>query len=367
MRIAFDHQIFGWQRYGGISRYIFELSQAIAKDARNNVHVVSPLFVNEYLTEAPKEVAVWGVRVRQIPRTGRLVRAVNSLGARAVLAHLKPDLVHETYYVRHRIAPRKSKVVLTVHDMIHERYPNDFLGAEITIREKKESVRRADHIICVSDQTRRDLIDILNVSPERCSTVHLGFRPLRVPQRSAPPPTSRPYILYVGLRSGYKNFRTLVGAVALSVRLKSCFDIVCFGGGRFSRDESNLMAELGFDEARVHQVGGDDSVLSALYRGASAFVYPSRFEGFGIPPLEALSCDCPLVCSDTGAVREVVGNAGLYFNPANPEELAKALERIVEDDQLRASLRAAGQTRVQQFSWEKCAAQTMALYNTALG
>lgn len=366
MRIAFDHQIFGWQRYGGISRYIFELSQTIANNARNEVHVVSPLFVNEYLKASPKELAVWGVPVRQIPRTGRLVRAANSLGTRAILAHLKPDIVHETYYAPRRSAPCSSKVVLTVHDMIHERYPSEFLGASTTIREKKESVSRADHIICVSDQTRRDLIDILNVAPERCSTVHLGFRPLRVPQSPLPAPTSRPYILYVGLRSGYKNFRTLVAAVAMSARLKSGFDIVCFGGGRFSRDESNHMAQLGFDDGRLHQVGGGDSVLSALYRGASAFVYPSRFEGFGIPPLEAMSCDCPVVCSDTGAVREVVADAGLYFNPADPEELAKALERVVEDDGLRASLRAAGQTRVQQFSWDKCAAQTLTLYERAL-
>lgn len=367
MRIAFDHQIFGWQRYGGISRYAFELSQMIAKNAQNEVHVVAPLFVSEYLKEAPEELAVWGVPVRQIPRTGRLVRAANSLGTRAIFAHLKPDLVHETYYATHRSAPRKSRVVLTVHDMIHERYPSEFLGASITIREKKEAISRADHIICVSDQTRSDLIDILNVAPERCSTVHLGFRPLQVPQSGLPAPTSRPYVLYVGLRSGYKNFRTLIAAVALSARLKSGFDIVCFGGGRFSRDENNLMAQLGFDEGRVHQVGGGDSALAALYRGASAFVYPSRFEGFGIPPLEAMSCDCPVVCSDTGAIREVVADAGLYFNPADPEGLAKALERVVEDDALRASLCAAGQTRMQQFSWDKCAAETLALYNRALG
>jgi glycosyltransferase involved in cell wall biosynthesis len=363
MKIAYDYQIFGWQQYGGISRYFYELANNIALNKMAEVALISPLYINSYLQLACEELHVMGRRVPAIHRTGRICRAVNQILARPLMHGFSPDIVHETYYSTSRRAPKRSKVVLTVFDMIHERYPESFAAWDTTSKEKAAAVRRADHIVCISENTRRDLIEILDVEPERISVVHLGFALTNGSAGIAAEP-ARPYLLYVGSRGGYKNFETLLRAFASVAALRTTYDLLAFGGGAFNAKERALMLELGVSNGSVRQVAGDDARLADLYRNAAVFVYPSFYEGFGIPPLEAMSFDCPVACSNSSSIPEVVGDAAILFDPHSVESIAKALLGLSGDSAMRSTLVVRGRERIKVFSWKNCADQTMDIYRS---
>ena len=367
MKIAFDHQIFGWQEYGGISRYAFELASALHAGGSDEVAIFCPLYVNRYLDHAPAGLLRGGRRVPFFPRSGRVYRALNRWLGWPALRRFGPDIVHETYYSGRGARLRGARHVLTVYDMIHERFPENFSPADPTRREKATAVARADHVICISEQTRKDLIDILGVPREKTSVVHLGFA-LTAGRRPAEarPPVEHPYILFVGSRGGYKNFSQLLLAYASSPALRDQVRLVCFGGGAFRPVELGAIARAGLDASQVIQIAGDDEALANCYRHARAFVYPSRYEGFGIPPLEAMSFDCPVACSNVSSIPEVVGNAAEMFDPDSVDAIASALERIVDDEDRRRSLIALGRERLERFSWATCASQTRDVYRGLL-
>lgn len=350
-------------------RVIFRSASNIAAIKAAEVTVVSPLYINAYLQSVAGGVCVTGKNFPAIRRAGRLFRAANELVAPALMRNLSPDIVHETYYSKNRCAPEKSRVVLTVFDMIHERYPTSFPLWDNTSKEKAIAVKRADHIICISEQTRSDLIDILNVSPLVTSVVPLGFSLTRgdVDTTTDSAVSNRPFLLYVGGRSGYKNFDRFIRAFASNQLLRNAFDIIAFGGGSFSRDELQLFSELFLPNGSVRQVAGGDARLAELYRGAAVFVYPSLYEGFGIPPLEAMSFDCPVVCSNTSSIPEVVGDAACFFDPTDVSSIESALVNVTGSNALRLSLIARGRDRIKMFSWEKCALETVDIYKKVLG
>ena len=261
------------------------------------------------------------------------------------------------------VAPRNARVVLTVYDMIHERFPEYFSIASPTRREKALAVTRADHVICISEQTRRDLIEFLGVSPAKTSVVYLGFSLTAAPQATIENGAlSRPFVLYVGSRNGHKNFAGLLHAYAASQFLMDEFDLVCFGGGELAAKENELISELGIAAGKIRQVSGNDGLLGFYYQAARAFVCPSLYEGFGIPPLEAMSFGCPVVCSNTSSIPEVVGDAAEQFDPADHESMRKAIESVVGTDELRKNLIERGSERVGCFSWERCARETLDVY-----
>ncbi|MHB1085894.1 MAG: glycosyltransferase family 4 protein [Thiobacillus sp.] len=362
MRIAYDYQIFGEQKYGGISRYFFELISNISKISDTEVGIVSPLYVNAYLAAATTDFRIYGRKIPSVRHTGRIVRAINQLLTPSALVRFHPDLVHETYYSKNYCAPAGSKVVLTVFDMINERFPESFTSRDPTSRFKAIAVERADHVICISEQTRRDLVELLDTDPAKISVVHLGFTLTRSAPAKDEHRIERPYLLYVGKRGGYKNFSSLLRAYAAKPELRHTHDLIAFGGDAFNAQEKDLMRNLGILDEKVRQVGGDDSVLAGLYRQASLFVYPSLYEGFGIPPLEAMSFDCPVVCSNTSSIPEVVGDAAELFDPNSTEALIASIERILNDKVLRQTLVMRGRERIKIFSWERCAQQTMDVY-----
>ena len=154
----------------------------------------------------------------------------------------------------------------------------------------------------------------------------------------------------------------MLQAYAASPKLSEDFDVICFGGGGFTADEINQFSGLGISGKRIHQLAGDDTVLAEHYRAASVFIYPSLYEGFGIPPLEAMSFDCPVVCSNVSSIPEVVGNAAEMFNPYEVDAIRLAIERVVTDDRLRQTLIERGRERIKVFSWERCARETLDVY-----
>jgi len=367
MKIVFDHQILGWQKFGGVSRYISELSAKLSSVYNQRVWVVCPLYRNHYLDKATPELNIIGIPAPNIPKTGRIYRLINSFVSWPIVRFLQPDIVHETYYSSKRVAPKGTKTVLTVHDMIHERFGGDFSVFDNTIKEKALAIKRADHIICVSEQTRKDLIDLLGINPMKISVVYHGFDlTSQQPIMSSFENNKRSFLLYVGTRAGYKNFGGFLKAFSQSNFLKNNFDIVCFGGGRFSGKEISIIRHLGINPESVRQVSGDDNLLAGFYKAAKALVYPSLYEGFGIPPLEAMSFDCPVVCSNVSSIPEVVGDAGLMFDPYDIQSIKSALEKIVIDETLREDLINRGRARIKKFSWERCARETLDVYQKIL-
>jgi glycosyltransferase involved in cell wall biosynthesis len=203
---------------------------------------------------------------------------------------------------------------------------------------------------------------MLDVDPAKTSVIHHGFAltvPAAIATFEAPP---RPFLLFVGKRCGYKNFAGLLQAFAGSSTLRRDFDVVCFGGGPFNSADHMAVRQAGLRPHQVHQRGGSDAVLAELYRRARAFVYPSFYEGFGIPPLEAMSFDCPVVCSDASSIPEVVGDAALMFDAHDPEAIRQCLEQVVADEALRKELVAQGRRRLEKFSWGRCARETLSVY-----
>lgn len=366
MKIVFDHQIFSAQRYGGISRYFFELARGLGelKTDHVDIHINSPLYVNDYLLTAPSAVGLLGVYVPEFRGAGRVRRGANALLSPLLMSRLRPDIVHETYYASRSLAPRSSRVVITVYDMIHELFPQSFPANDSTCAIKRLAVERADHVICISENTRQDLVRLLNVPVEKTSVVHLGFSLTTSEVEDAEPPV-RPYLLYVGMRGGYKNFETLLEAFASQHWLKENFDLLAFGGGAFTAHEHAMIERLGV-VTHVRQRGGSDQALARCYKQASLFVYPSIYEGFGIPPLEAMSYGCPVVCSNTSSIPEVVGTAARMFDPSSVESLAAVLLEVLQCPEISQDLSRLGLLRVNDFSWQRCALETHAVYQKVL-
>lgn len=363
MRVAFDHQIFFAQTYGGISRYYTRLAEHLSL-LGHEPRVFAPLHRNRHLNELSRRVSR-GIYLEAYPRrTGRLIGLFNSHLARARIRGWNPDVVHETYFAEKRSGTRRMPTVITVYDMIHELYPDQMPPDDATSARKLESVRRADHVICISENTRKDLLRLHRAPPEKVSVVHLGVdEPVALVAEGAQAPLAddHPFILYVGARSGYKNFAGLIRAFAASTSLRADFRIVAFGGGEFSRGERQLIDTLGLSGTIV-QIGGSDQVMRRLYGQARAFVYPSLYEGFGLPPLEAMAYGCPVLTGSVSSMPEVVGNAAELFDPTDVESMCRSIESVVYSESHRHALIARGFERIKDFSWTRCAKETLKIY-----
>lgn len=366
MKIAFDYQAFAMQQYGGISRYFVRLAQELVR-LGEDAHIVAPLHQNRYLGEL-EEKRVYGREVSRFPRkTGPLIRFANRmLGSRWCHQH-NPDLIHETYYSARFVGAESASRVVTVYDMIHEKYSDQFPARDRTTSNKRNAIARADQIVSISNSTKNDLCELFDVPEEKVSVVHLGYdkHPTAMSQNAASHQAQRTYLLYVGSRCGYKNFDRMLRAVASRKSLGQDFDIIAFGGGPFRSSELRLISTLGLQPENVRQLGGGDEILGQLYRSAAAFVYPSLYEGFGLPPLEAMAQECPVVSSNTSSMPEIVGDAGEYFDPSDVDAQAEAIEAVVFNVTRRSQLIERGKERLNHFSWHQCALQTRDVYRKA--
>jgi glycosyltransferase involved in cell wall biosynthesis len=364
LRILFDYQIFTQQQFGGISRYFCALANQLAGHPDTWTRIVAPVHYNKYLAETGNGIE-FGWYLPRVPRIRALSRAISSAAFTPAARRMRPDIVHETYYAARATYRAPVPRVLTVFDMNHEKLPGEFSASDITPRLKASAVQRADRIICISENTRRDLLETLSFPEDRVVVTHLGYDMLQpLGQTAGALVGAAPFILHVGARKGYKNFANLARAFAASNWLKNNFRIVCFGGRAFSSAERSMLAGLGLTETQVVQLAGGDDRLAALYKAAAAFVYPSKYEGFGIPPLEAMSLDCPVICSGASSIPEVVGEAGEYFDPNDVESMQDAVERVLQSADRRHELIALGRSRCQLFTWERCARETHHVYRT---
>jgi len=362
----FSHHIFARQRVGGINRYFVELNNALRRSGLDT-RILAPLHFAAGLQGVH---GVVGLRVPPVPGTRGGVRlvceAVEPIALRYWRGRLGEEVViHRTYYSRSSLRSDVAHVE-TVHDMIHERFPEYFARGDRTRDAKRIACERADVIIAVSEHTKQMLMEHFDLPTDRIRVCHHGVSAFPTDERRiAELAGEAPFVLFVGNRDGYKNFPRLVQAFAASDAVKNGIKLRAFGGGAPSAAELEQITSLRLGELVDFTTGGD-AELSAHYATAVALVYPGLEEGFGMPPLEAMTYGCPVIASNSGGIPEVVGDAALLFDPSVVEPMTTAIDAVISDEHLRRRLRSLGNRRAAMFTWEKSASATTAAYKAAL-
>jgi len=367
MKVLFDHQCFTNQEYGGISRYFVSLmnefdkmndvSYSLALNYSNNfyIHQNNRFKVKRFFPNLNFRGKKFSSHLINLPNSKSQIR--------------KPDydVFHPTYYNPYFLKQLNNKpFILTVYDMTHELFPDIVHWFDKSAEQKKLLVTKAKKIIAISDNTKKDLVKLLKVPAEKIEVIHLASainsglsenkEKLKLPER---------YILYVGSRNYYKNFSNTVAAFNELVKNDDKLFLVCAGGGKFVDREIRLFNELKLADKIIHKPA-DDNSLAALYSNAILFIFPSLYEGFGIPALEAMNCDCPLALSNISSLPEVGGDAAIYFDPNDPKDICNQMSKIIYNENFRNQLIEKGKDRRKEFSWKKTAIETKNLYEQCL-
>jgi glycosyltransferase involved in cell wall biosynthesis len=360
MRVAFE--LTGLELdIGGAARYAERMRHELAQaDGVDLVELAQP---------GRRRGGTWGRIARGLSREllyvpVRMPRAAREVGA---------DLLH----CATPVAPARSHVpvAVTIHDVMTWRHPEWFSRVNVLHQRHvlAPALRRAALVLTSSEYSRRELADLVGVDPGR-----IRVTPLAVDERFSPGQPGlellerlgirRPYVLSVGTLQPRKNIESAVRAFEALARRGIAHELVVVGA-RGWRDEALLEMVRRSDVAERITLAGrlSDTEMIDLYRGAECFVFPSLYEGFGIPPLEAMACGAPVVSSDRTSMPEVVGDAGLLVDPENVEALARALSEVLGSEERRAELRERGLTRASAFTWRRCVELTVEAYAETLG
>jgi glycosyltransferase involved in cell wall biosynthesis len=278
------------------------------------------------------------------------------------------DIYHNTLY-RFMPGVRAAARVATHHDCVQERFPQLFPDSGRIVRTKRRMFREADLVVCVSASSRDDLLHFYEIDPKRTLVVHNGASaPVRTPGGAIElvQTVKRPFLLYVGIRASYKNFNGLLKAFART-GLASRFDLLAIGGGALTPQERDLVSSLGLGDAVVSVPYASSDLLAEAYAEATLFVYPSLYEGFGLPPLEAMASSTPVLVASNPATIEVCKDAAIFFAPQDEADFAEKLLAAVENEPLRQVHVRRGLALVPQYSWTSMAEQTLAAYRSLAG
>ena len=358
IRVLFDTQAFRMQRFGGISRYFVEL---IRRLPLFNVPptLPMPLVDNEHAVAAGLSSKI-GLGALSSHDWLRWLLYRLLAGSDSLVSNLGSyDVLHRTFYSAPKTVPRPS--VCTVVDMIPELFPQYFPHGNPHFQ-KRQVVEASDLVLSISESTSRDIAQVYGYSPERVVTTPLGIDLAAF--TDAPRlnhPFRSPYVLFVGNRDGYKNFRRFSVAAAAVLATHPELSLALVGGVSLREDEQEVFSTAGVLD-RVKQATVSDATLPTVYREAQLFVFPSEYEGFGLPILESFACNCPLAASRASCFPEVGGDAAEYFDPKSVDDIGHAMERVLGSSTRADELRRLGRERVKSFSWERTAALTAAVY-----
>lgn len=365
MKILYDHQIFSFQEYGGISRYFYELIKGIKK-TNNKILVDGKFSNNVYLPTLKRGIVRFLARLN-FPYKHLILFYLNTFIDSKNMKGGGYDLFHATYYHPFFLKVLKGKpYVITVYDMIHEIFSQDYEDLKNQTSDfKRKTILDANKIIAISENTKKDLVKIYKIPKEKIDVVYLG-NPLEgvVPSKVEGLPEK--YLLFVGNRTGYKNFKLFVKAIAPLLVKNDNLSLVCAGGGKFNKNEKKLLFNLGVLD-KVSQFGfKSDSELAHIYKKALVYVLPSLYEGFGMTALEAFSMGCPVVAGNTSSIPEVCGKAALYIDPKKTSSISRGVKQILNDKNLRQELVKLGYKQVKKFSWEKTVKETLKVYEKVI-
>ena len=349
LRIIFEGSIFLHQKYGGISKYICSINERLSKFNKKSL-IYSPISINQFLKKKTNQI--FYLQCEEIPNYCRtLFFWINDFFTLFYIFLNKPDILHLSYYNNNLVKFIKIPYIITVYDLIHERIRN--VQSQF---DKKELINKAAHIICISNQTKKDLIKYYNVKSKKISVVYLGIE-----KRIRRIKNKKKYILYVGSRNKYKNFRNLAQAFGKSNFLKKNFKIICFGGGNFNDEEKKLFKKINIQKKVIFK-HGDEKKLNQFYSNASLYVSVSLFEGFGLTPLEAMRCGCPVICSNISIFKEILGKSCIFVDPQNPKQIKSKIENILKSKKQQNLFINRGYFRIKKFDWNSCAKKTAKIY-----
>ena len=370
MHIGIDAHAIG-ARQGGNETYIKNLIESLAEidgENRYTVYHANARAAEEWRGRFPN------FAVRLLPPPTPLVRVPVAL---ALELRFRPvDILH-VQYTAPPFCP--APVVVTIHDLAFEHLPETFtrrgsFQLKLTVR---RTARKAVRIATVSEYSRQDLIRTYKLPPDKIVVTHNGVEPRFSPSPGSADETQsirrrfgidRDYILAVGSLQPRKNLVRLIRAYA---ELRKQYDtfthqLVIVGRKLWLADQIfEEVARQRWEQDVILTDYVDDQDLPALYRAAALFVYPSLFEGFGLPPIEAMACGTPVITSNTSSLPEVTGDAAILIDPYNDQELSQSIIRIINDRSLRAQLREKGISQARKFTWRTAAEQTLQLYREA--
>lgn len=373
MKVLYDHQIFTWQRYGGISNSFVQLIQHLPQNVEfeisvkfsdnfhlinSNLKKVNPLFKPEKFKREGISPKYWFYShiCSIFPGITSAIR--NKKESIRLLTNNNFDVFHPTFFDDYFLPYLNGKpFVLTVHDMI----PELFNRKDTQIELKRILVKDAAHIITVSERTKSDLVDILNVPNEKITTIYHGA-PNNRNNSYKDIMEGKKYILFVGKRNGYKAFTPMIRSIGSWLRSHPDIIVVCTGDS-FSTKEIAIFLEENIEKQVLH-IRPDDNDLKSLYHNALCFVFPSYYEGFGIPILEAYSTDCPVFLSRHSCFPEIAGDAAIYFNI---DDTGSTLPMTLDDflswnNEKKNKLLQKQRERLALFSWEKSARKLAEVY-----
>ena len=361
--------------HSGIANYLLNLVLNLKKVDQRNEYVL--FFGSE--KNVPGQIAGAGVEcnISKMPTTNQ---ALKILWAHFMLPlklkRMKIDLFHEPASA----APlfNSCNTVVTVHDIAYERIPHCYRFRDRAYFRalSKKGLERANRIIAVSHSTKNDIVDRYSISPGKIRVIYEGideiYRRLHDKERCKNIrkfyKIDRDFILYVSGITPRKNLVRLIKAFKILKDRKEIDSLLVFVG------EKAWWSEEVFEEVKSSGMENDvifcgyvpKEHLLCLYSEASVFVFPSLYEGFGLPVLEAMACGCPVVASNTSSLPEICGGAGLLFDPLDVEGLSDAIYRVITDSSLRQDLIEKGIERTRAFSWRRSAEETLAVYSEAV-
>jgi glycosyltransferase involved in cell wall biosynthesis len=369
MKILFDHQVFTIQKYGGASQYFIELYSHLLTMDTIQPEISVAYSENWYYQELFHQSSILPDKINlgKYMNFGKyiIINKINEYNSKNRITKGNFDIFHPTYYDPYFLKYLKTKpFVLTVYDMIHVLFPDMFKSNRISLQ-KKIVIDCATKIIAISENTRTDIIKFYDIDPNKIEVI-----PLATSLHKQNPDSSlnlpEKYILFVGNRWSYKNFNFFIHAISSLLYEEKDLFVICAGGDVFSDAELSLLGNLKIRRKVLHVTILNEGTLSELYKKATLFVFPSLYEGFGIPVLEAFSCCCPVAASNCSSLPEVGGDAVNYFDPYNSNSIKNVVEDIVHNKSLQDTLRIRGYQRLKLFSWEKTALKTKNVYDNLL-
>jgi len=361
MRILYDHQRFSVQNVGGITRYFYELINELKKLEEIEVDLSILFSNNQYI----KEYSMSFLRNHEFKGKRYLIYKINTIKSLIDLKTKKYDLFHPTYYDNYFLPFINKKFVVTVYDMCHELFinKNNYLNDKTSIN-KRNLIYKSSKIIAISENTKNDIIKLykdidrnkINVIYNANSLVDSSIEKIDIPSK---------YLLYVGHRNDYKNFKNLAKAFSKLLNKNNELFLVCVGGGSFSKEEILFLKEINILNNTI-TLNVNDNQLVYLYKNALAFVFPSFYEGFGIPILESFYSHCPVILSNSSCFPEIAQDCAEYFDPNDVNEIQYKIEKVINDNNLRQRLIEKGLIRLKDFSWKKTSLKTKELYYSVI-
>ncbi|MBE8723931.1 glycosyltransferase family 4 protein [Flavobacterium hungaricum] len=372
MKIILDSQAFNYQKYGGVSRYYTEIFSELQKN--KSVAIDTPWFFtkNIYYKESTlfskkqKQKTFWlglldnlGISIR------KKSQKLNFSETKNRVLENNFDVFVPTYFDPYFLDFIGQKpFVLTVYDMIHELFPGYFSDAEKMKENKLLLIEKATRIIAVSQNTKKDILQLYpHIDASKIDVIYHGTSITVEEDKNINLPSN--YILYIGSRAQYKNFDFLLQAVKELLKENPDLYLVCAGGGEFSKQEKEHLKSLAL-ENQIIQKDFEENQLGQFYKKAKCFVFPSLYEGFGIPVLESMACGCPVVLGNHSSFPEVAENAGVYFKIDDNQDLKNKIESLLKNDILREEFAQKGLEQVKKFTWENASKQCLDVYKKAV-